>query len=312
MRTLVTGAEGFVGGYVLDALLAQGHEVFGGSLRDVAADAPGTGAGEGNIRWLELDVTDSALLPAVIREVRPEWVVHLAAQSSVRRSLDEPVQTWEVNATGTLRLVTALWDVAPSARVLIVSSAEVYGAVPPDQQPISEARLLAPTTPYGASKAAAEMAALQMAARGLRVIVARSFNHTGRGQSASFALPGFARQLKAIARGDGEACLGVGNLDVRRDFLDVRDVVAAYLLLLERGLSGTVYNVCSGSAPTLRELVERLIAIAGGHAEIRVEPHRLRAADIPVLQGDCRRLRELGWEPRHSTTDMLAALYEAA
>jgi GDP-4-dehydro-6-deoxy-D-mannose reductase len=201
---------------------------------------------------------------------------------------------------GTVRLLAALRRCAPGGvRVLLVSSAEVYGAVPEAEQPISESRALCPASPYAASKAAAEMAALQAGAEGrIAVVIARSFNHTGPGQDLRFALPGFARQLAEIRAGRGDAVLRVGNLDVWRDFLDVRDVVNAYLRLAERGVNQRAYNVCSGEAVRLGTLVERLVEYSGTGARVEVDAERFRPVDIPLLRGDSTRLRALGWKPR--------------
>lgn len=312
MRTLVTGGDGFVAAYLIPSLLEGGDTVFGGTLGgDAPAASRGTSWSE-QVEWLSADVSDMGSLRAAIARARPEQVVHLAAQSSVRKSLDAPLVTWDVNATGTLRLLMALRASAPSATLLVVSSAEVYGNVSSENQPLAEYRPLAPRSPYGASKAAAEMAALQSATAAQRVIVARSFNHTGAGQDASFALPGFARQLVAIKNGEARPVLEVGNLEVKRDFLDVRDVVSAYQVLLARGQSGMVYNVCSGTAPALRTLVDRMIELAGADVRIQVEPARLRVADIPELRGDATRLRSLGWRQTHSTDEMLLSLLRAA
>ncbi len=312
MRTLVTGGDGFVAAHLIPSLLRGGATVFGGTLGGDAPSGSRAKSWSEDVEWLDADVADIGSLRAAIARARPEQIVHLAAQSSVRKSMDAPLLTWDINATGTLRLMMALRALAPSATLLVVSSAEVDGNVSSANQPLAEYRPLAPRSPYGASKAAAEMAALHSATAAQRVIVARSFNPTGAGQDTSFALPGFARQLVSIKKGEAPPVLEVGNLEVRRDFLDVRDVVAAYQVLLARGQSGTVYNVCSGTAPPLRSLVERMIELSGAEARIQVEAARLRAADIPELRGDATRLRSLGWRQTHSTDEMLSALLQAA
>jgi GDP-4-dehydro-6-deoxy-D-mannose reductase len=304
VRVLVTGAGGFVGGHLLRALGEGGHERLGAVQAGYAAPSSPEG-----VRWLPLDVTSDDSVAEVVREARPEAVVHLAAQSSVAESFADPLGTWETNATGTFRLLNALPD---GTRLLFVSSAEVYGAVPEGEQPIGEERVPRPVTPYAASKAAAEMAVLQAAARGAHVVVARSFNHTGPGHDARFALASFARQLAAIRRGEGEPVLRVGNLEARRDYLDVRDVVAAYLLLLDRGVPGRVYNVATGVAHSMRELVEMLVEVSGTGARLEVDPDRVRPVDVPLLCGDASRLRALGWEPRIPLRQTLSDLLDAA
>lgn len=302
MRVLVTGAAGFVGVHLVRLLLDEGHEVAAGSLEGEAL--PGLEAAA----WLPLDVTDGASVAAALREARPEGVIHLAGQASVGSSFDDPVGTWDVNATGTLRVATALPD---GARLLLVSSAEAYGAVPEAQQPIPETRPLRPQNPYAASKAAAEMAVVQATLSGrIHGVVARSFNHTGPGQDARFALPAFARQLAEIAAGRAEPEVRVGNLSARRDFLDVRDVVRAYAHLLRAGEAGAAYNVCSGEARDLASLVDALVARSGTGARVVVDPDRVRPVDVPLLRGDPSRLRALGWAPEipldRSLADLLA------
>lgn len=306
MRVLVTGAAGFAGRHLLRALLRRGDAVFAGALEGQApADVEPELAAA---RWLPMDVTDGASLDAAVAASRPDAVVHLAAQSSVGASFGDAAGTWEANATGTLRLLHA---VGGGARVLFVSSAEVYGAVPEAEQPIREDRPLRPSNPYAASKAAAEMAAVAAALSGAcDAVVARSFNHTGPGQDERFVLPAFARQLAAADERDG--VLRVGNLEARRDFLDVRDVVRAYLLLLERGARGEAYNVASGEAPSLRRVVEEMIEIRGVPVRVEVDPARVRPLDVPLLRGDPSRLRALGWAPEIPLRDTLADLLEHA
>jgi GDP-4-dehydro-6-deoxy-D-mannose reductase len=289
MRVLVTGAAGFVGYWLVRDLLAGGHSVFAASQdgRPPPRAAPGA-------EWVPLEVTSQPSVAAAMDAARPQAVFHLAGQASVGDSFNDPLGTWDVNATGTLRVACAL---PPGARLLLVSSAEAYGVVPEDEQPIREDRPLRPTNPYAASKAAAEMAALQSGCGGADVVVARAFNHTGPGQDARFALPSFARQVAEIRAGRAEPLLRVGNLSARRDLLDVRDVVRAYVRLVEAGEPGGVYNVCSGEARSMAEAVDELVEISGTRARVEVDPARVRPVDLPLLLGDNARLRALGWTP---------------
>ena len=299
MRVLVTGGAGFAGRHLLHRLLRDGgHAVTATSLGGVPDHAEDAALAAGGVRWLPLDVTSPASVRAAVEESTPEWVFHLAGQASVGASFQDPLGTWDVNATGTLRLLEALRRQGGAARILVVSSAEVYGAVAERDQPIREDAPLRPITPYGASKAGAELLALQAAAsEGLEVVVARSFNHVGPGQDERFVLASMARQLASMRDGAGPPVLRVGNLEVRRDFLDVRDVAAAYLRLIEAGESGAAYNVCSGEARSLRSIVEQMVTLSGTGARIEIDPERFRPADIPLLVGAAERLRGLGWRP---------------
>ena len=301
-----------MGQHLVRELIRSGREVVAGSLSGPPSTFRVEGGG-GGVQWLELDVESEDSLTSGVNRACPDEVYHLAAQSSVGSSFLDPLGTWEVNATGTLRLLNVLARSADRpVRVLVVSSAEVYGAVPDEEQPIQEARSLRPGSPYAASKAAAEMVALQAGADApLSVVIARSFNHTGPGQDLRFALPGFARQLTEIRAGRRAPVLRVGNLQVWRDFLDVRDVVRAYVRLAERGADRTAYNVCSGEAVQLEALVEALVRHSGTGARIEVDPERFRPVDIPLLKGDPTRLRALGWAPTTTLDDTLKDLLSA-
>lgn len=294
MRVLVTGVGGFLGGPLARALLARGHEV-AGTWVDARPCLPG-------VEPFEADLRDLPRLVQIVEEAAPDVVVHLAGLSHVGESWTCMPDYFQVNVVGSENVLAAAGD----RRVVLASSAEVYGVVPEEEQPICEARPAAPRTPYALTKAVAERLALARNA-----IVARTFNLIGAGQSPNFALPAFATQLFSIARGEQEPVLRVGNLTPRRDFVHVEDGAAAFVLLAERGAPGTVYNVASGRAPSIAEALERLMAIAGVRARVEEDPSRVRPVDLPLLQGDASRLRALGWAPRRTLDEALADLWAA-
>jgi GDP-4-dehydro-6-deoxy-D-mannose reductase len=296
MHLLLTGIGGFVGSRLARLLLAQGERV-SGTFFEEEPRAPG-------VTLYEANLLDAAAMAAAVRAAAPDAVVHLAGLSHVGESWNRMAEYFRVNVLGTENLLAAA---AGGRRVVVASSAEVYGVVPESEQPIGEQRQLDPRTPYALTKAAAERLAL-----GRGAVVARSFNLVGPGQSARFALPAFAAQLAAIARGEREAVLRVGNLSARRDFVHVDDGVEAYRLLAERGLPGEIYNLASGRAFSLAEALDRLMAISGVRARIEIDPARMRAVDLPLLSGDAGRLRALGWEARRGLDDALADLWTEA
>lgn len=297
MRVVVTGAGGFVGSHLIECLEAAGHEAIPTRRFPTSESADQSGH--------HLDVTDAPAVASFIRTIEPDAVVHLAAQASVPISWDQPQRTYQVNLIGTLNLLEACKGTA--VRVLLVGSGQQY--LPPDPpRPIVESDPMIATNPYAASKIAAEEAgSLYFRHHGVKVLTARAFNHTGPGQTAEYAVGTFSSQIAAIMRGEAEKVLKVGNLDARRDLLDVRDVVRAYRLLLESGEPGLAYNVCSGEHHSMREVLEMLLVGSGlsGAVEVDENPHA-RPGDIPVLFGDPSRIRAaVGWERRISLSDSL-------
>ena len=302
MRALVTGGNGFVGRHLVAALQARGDFVL----------SAGRASDPGELD-LPLDLADLSNLRAVVEIAQPDTIFHLAAQAFVPDANRDPLGTYATNALGTARLFEAARTLAVAPRILVVSSAEVYGVRARSEYPLAETLATSPVTPYAASKAAAE--AFAFAAYhtyGIPAIVTRSFNHIGPGQDARFVVPSFARQLAEIAAG-AEPILHVGNLKALRDFLDVRDVVAAYIALAERGIAGRCYNVCSGSPVEIEGILRRLIAIAHLPVEVREDPARMRPSDVPLSYGDNTRLRAAtGWAPRLSLPESLRDVYADA
>ena len=291
MRVLVTGAAGFVGRHLLPALSSAGHEVF-------ACD-------------VEVDVSDAAAVQAKVETSAPDAIVHLAAISSVAQSAREPDLTRRVNFEGTHCVLDAARRIVPSCRVLTVTSGDVYGTRDPGAEPFREDAPLRPGSPYARSKAEADVLAERFAEEGLDVVRVRAFNHTGPGQSDAFVVPSFARQVAEIACGARPAALRVGNLDSVRDFLDVGDVVAAYVRLLDPSVEAGTYNVASGSGRRIGDLLDRLLALAQITPEIEVDPARLRPTDWAV--GDAARLRAAtGWAPQIPLDDTLSRVLRCA
>lgn len=311
MRVLITGITGFVGPHLAEHALSQGAEVFG-TLRwrsNRGAVAP-LGS---RVTLLECELRDPASVLRLIQRVRPDRIIHLAAQSFVPASMDAPHETFASNVDSTLNLLEAMRLVGGDIAFLNVGSSEEYGLVHPDEVPVTEENPLRPNSPYAVSKVAQDLLGYQYAVSyQMRVFRTRAFNHVGPGQSDVFVLPTFARQIAEIEAGKREAVLHVGNLDARRDFTDVRDVVRAYWLVLERGAPGEVYNVCSGQAPTIREALEGLLALAKVRSiSVRPDPHRMRPSDAPIVCGDFRRLAAAtGWRPEIPFTRTLEDILE--
>jgi GDP-4-dehydro-6-deoxy-D-mannose reductase len=302
MRALVTGAGGFVGRHLTAVLRRDGAEVF-------ACCGPRE-AGE---NYFSLDINDVQALRYSLQTFTPTVVFHLAAQSFVVDAMATPIETYETNVIGTARLVEAVRECASSARIIFASSAEVYGTREPAEYPLQERLDPRPRNPYGASKAAAEAILLgESQSFGLDVVIARFFNTIGPAQDERFVVASLAAQLARIAAG-GSPELHVGNLQAARDFIDVRDAVAAYLALARDGERGEVYNVCSGAAVSIRDVLRELINIARVPVEVREDASRVRSADVPLSVGDPAKLHaRTGWQPHIPLVQSLRDIYQAA
>lgn len=297
MHVLITGIAGFVGSRLTRLLLGRGDRVSGTYL-DVAPAFDG-------VDLYEADMTDRAALEQAVRAARPDAIVNLAGLSHIGDSWDWRLMPdyFRVNVAGTENVL----DAADGRPVVIASSGDVYGAVPEGEQPIPEARRVAPQTPYALTKAASERLA---AARG--AVIVRSFNLIGPEQAAKFALPRWAAELAAIRRGEKEPVLAVGDLSTSRDFVHVDDGAAAYRLLAEKGEPAGVYNLASGTATRMGDVLRRLLAIAGleGKVEVKEGVFEPRPFDIPHLCGDAGRLRALGWAPERTLDEALSDLWK--
>jgi GDP-4-dehydro-6-deoxy-D-mannose reductase len=290
MRALITGGRGFVGGWLAAHLEAEGDEV--------------TATGE------EVDVVDASAVRQSFASVNPEAVYHLAGLAHVGASWDDPTHYFEVNGLGTANILDAARRLETPPRVVVVSSAEVYGPVGSDQLPLTEDAPVNPVSPYAASKIAAEVAARQaFLGYGVPVVVARAFNHIGPGQSPTFVVSALAKRIVEAERNGGTK-LEMGNPAPRRDLTDVRDVVRAYRLLVAEGEPGEVYNVSTGEDIAIGDLALRMIDVSGVPLELVTGATEFRASDVPALRGDASRLRKAtGWEPTipldHTLRDVL-------
>jgi GDP-4-dehydro-6-deoxy-D-mannose reductase len=296
-RALVTGANGFVGRHLLDALLGEpGVTVYGSGRRPLPTEAERFA----RVEYLFGDLTDAEATDGIVREARPDWVVHLAAQPSVAESWRDPAGTLVNNVLAQVNLLEAVVRHAPAARVLVVGSSEEYGLLRPEDLPADEATPLRPDNPYATSKVAQDFLGLQYyLGRRLAVVRARPFNLFGPGQSDRFAVGSFARQVAEAEAALRAPVVLVGNLSARRDYTDVRDAVRAYWLLVRDGAPGEVYNVGGGGVHAVGEVLDALLALARRPIEVKVDPARLRPVDVPEVVADAGRIRhELGWEPR--------------
>ena len=315
-RALVTGGNGFVAQWAVRAMLERGWAVtaagIGGSPSSPVLSDDEQRAAE----WRTMDVTRQDEVAAVVDEARADVVLHLAAVSHVPDALRDPGRAYEVNTVGTVRLLAELRRHRNAGTgdpvVLVVGSAEQYGRHEINEMPLHEDSEQRPLTLYAASKVAQEVAALQaFRSDGVRVVCTRSFNHSGVGHDARFLLPSLvARALELRTRGD---TLSIGNGDTVRDFLHVRDVVDAYLALLERGAAGEAYNVCSGEGISVRELAKSVLRRVGVTADVTTDPAFSRPVDVPVLVGSNAKLRRAtGWAPTRTRDDIIDNLIHAA
>jgi GDP-4-dehydro-6-deoxy-D-mannose reductase len=311
MRTLVTGATGFVGGHLAEALLArEDPELFGFSRR-----------GEWPASWSHLagrvaleacDLCAGADVEGRLRRIRPDRIYHLAGYAQVGQSFREVEAAWAGNLTATRGLYDAIERWGGRPRIVYVSSGLVYGDADGSDQAFSETCLLRPTSPYAASKAAADLASYQYSrSPGLDIVRVRPFNHIGPHQSPQFAVAHFAKQIAAIETGRQPPVLETGNLSPVRDLTDVRDVVRAYLLLAEGGRTGDVYNVATGQALSMEAVLDRLLSLARVPIQVRTQARLVRAVEVAAVRGDAGKLRrQTGWTPRYSLNQTLTDTLE--
>jgi len=293
MKTaLITGGAGFVGSYLIDELTDNQIEVSITKLKGEPFD---------NIKVravYDLDITNPVQIEDVLNASTPDYIFHLAAQSSVAKSWSEPAETMSINAIGTINLLEAVRKIDKKVRILLVGSGEEYGFVKPDEVPVSETNLLRPGNIYAASKAVQGMIGqIYSRAYGMEIIMVRAFNHIGPGQSPMFVVADFAKQIAEIEKGLAEPVMRVGNLEAKRDFTDVRDVVRGYKLLIEQGNTGEYYNIGSGKAVKIRDVLDKLLSMADVKIEVVHDPKKARPVDVLVIEADVTKIsNDIDWK----------------
>lgn len=305
MRVLITGVTGFVGSHLAEFCLARGAETFGThrwrSRRENIAHIK-------DLELIEVDLLDMASATKALKKVDPDWIFHLAAQSFVPTSWNSPVQTFSTNVNSQLNLFEAMLSLGMTERrFLVVGSSEEYGLVHPDEVPIKESNPLRPLSPYAVSKVTQDLLGWQyFRSFGFHTVRTRAFNHGGPRRGEVLLPSDFAKQIAEIEAGLREPIVSVGSLTPRRDFTDVRDIVNAYWLALEKGEMGEVYNIGSGEAMTMQELLDRLLSFTDDSIEVREVPEKMRPSDVEILVSDSSKfMKQTGWSPQIPLDTML-------
>ena len=296
MRVLIIGAAGFVGRHLIDYLCVQQNvEIFATKLAGQAIENQNIPAN--NIK--DLDILDKEEVVSVISAILPDYVINLAAQSSVSYSWEDPGLTASINIIGTINILEGIRKAAPHARTLLVGSSEEYGEVNERDLPIEESTDLCPSNPYAVSKVSQELyAKMYTKAYNLEIVMVRAFNHIGPGQSPKFAISSFAKQIAQIEKGIQKSEILVGNLAAKRDFADVRDIVRGYWDLVRKGISGEVYNIGSGQSYSLQSLLQKMVDMSNKEISIKVDQSKFRPVDIPELRADITKIKEhINWQP---------------
>jgi len=296
-KALITGITGFVGSHLAELLLSKGLNVYG--TKRWRSKTENIDHIMGQLHLREADLRDGHSLYEVIKEVKPDYIFHLAAQSFVPASWISPADTMETNAVGTINLLEAVRKVGINPAIQIAGSSEEYGLVLPDELPIKETNPLRPLSPYGVSKVATDKLGFQYhRSYGMKIVITRSFNHTGPRRGEVFVTSNFAKQIVEMEKGIREPFIRVGNLQAKRDFSDVRDVVRAYWLSTQKCEFGECYNICSGKTRVIEDVLNLIVKISKTKdIKIEKDPSRMRPSDVEVLHGDCSKIMDqTGWK----------------
>jgi len=296
-KALITGITGFAGSHLAELLLKEGFEVYG-TIRP-RSKTDNIDLIKNRLNLFDADLMDSHSLYSIIVKIKPDYIFHLAAQSFVQTSWASPATTMEMNVIGSVHLFEAIRRAEIDPTIQIACSSEEYGLVYPNELPIKEDNPLRPQSPYAVSKVAMDYLGYQyFQSYKMKIIRTRGFNHTGPRRGEVFVTSNFAKQIAEIEKGKREPMIEVGNLEAKRDWTDVRDMVRAYLLAVQKGTPGEVYNICSEKTVRVGDMLEMLLKMSKVKVEIRQDPSRLRPSDVPVLLGDCTKFRKAtGWKP---------------
>jgi GDP-4-dehydro-6-deoxy-D-mannose reductase len=300
MRVLITGITGFAGSHLAEYILANHPDVRLYGIVRWRSRMDNISSIVGKVELHEADLKDIISLRKCLAEIKPDRIFHLAAQSFVPTSWKLPAETFAINAVGQINLLEALLGLKLNPRIHIAGSSEEYGQVFPHEVPMKETNPLRPLSPYAVSKVAQDLLAWQyFKSYGMRTVRTRGFNHTGPRRGDVFVTSNFAKQLAEIEKGKRAPVIQVGNLEAKRDFTDVRDIVRGYWLCLEKGEDGDVYNIGTGKAYSMKEVLDMLLALSTVKVKVKVDPARLRPSDVPILLSDCSKFVSLtGWKPQ--------------
>ncbi|MBE7681563.1 GDP-mannose 4,6-dehydratase [Paenibacillus sp. P13VS] len=302
-KALITGARGFVGNYLSQNLLRNGYEVWGGGRNVPSSCVNG-------VQMISLDLANKENISAIIRGINPDVIFHLSGQSSVKKSWEKVGETFQSNLIETINLFEEVgkYEGVEKIRIISIGSSEEYGPV--SSYPITEESFTNPSNPYGISKLSISKLVSVYYKLGVDIVHARPFNHIGPGQKIGFVTSDFAKQIAEINLGLREAVIRVGDLSSKRDFTDVRDIVDAYRLLDEKGISGEVYNICSGSSISIQEILDYLLSFSEKQIKVEVDPAKLRPSDIPIYYGSYEKLNKITrWRPNYKLKDSLSEIY---